>query len=203
MGFLTVPVVVLPGQRPIPGFNAKELSAAIGAGDRLPRQSLKPVLESFDRVLTAILKATAQLNNVDLDLKMPNRDRDLRGLVHDVFYKALTWAPDAGPVCQRNADNQKREAARYPDVASLLRYGEATQAALRARFRPDRVDYERDIETADGPMPLADAVTWLADHSAHHLRQIYWLMEKDLSIRPEDPLDLTTLPGITLQEQLW
>ena len=52
-------------------------------------------------------------------------------------------------------------------------------------------------------MTLTDAVVWLANHSAHHLRQIYWVMEHDLGVRPDDPLDLTTLPGITLQEHLW
>ncbi len=198
-----MPVVVLPGKPPIPGFNAKELGAAIGVGDGLARHSLGIVLDSFDRVLGAILKATTQLKSADLDLKMPNRDRDLRGLIHDVFYKALTWAPESGPASQRNADSQKKEAARYPDVASLLRYGEATRVALRERFSPDKRDYDRIIETADGLMTLGDAVTWLADHSAHHLRQIYWLMENKLGVRPEDPLDLATLPGITLQEQLW
>ncbi len=194
---------MLPGKPPIPGFNAKELRAAIGVADHSTRQSLEIVLGSFDRVLAAILAATTQLSNADLNLKMPNRDRDLRGLIHDVFYKALTWAPEGGPVSPRNADKQKEEAARYPDVLSLLSYGEASRAALQTRFRPGRGDYDRIIETADGSMTLADAVTWIADHSTHHLRQIYWLMEHELRIRPEDPLDLTTLPGITLQENLW
>ncbi len=198
-----MPVVILPGKPPIPGFNAKALGAAIGVADRSSRQSLEGVLESFDRVLAGVLAATAQLKNADLNLRMPNRDRDLRGLIHDIFYKALTWAPEDGRASSRDADKQQEEAARYPDVVSLLRYGEASRGALRERFRPDRVDYDRVIETPDGPMPLADAVTWIADHSAHHLRQIYWLMEKRPGIRPEDPLDLTTLRGITLQEHLW
>jgi uncharacterized damage-inducible protein DinB len=65
------------------------------------------------------------------------------------------------------------------------------------------MDYDRVIETADGPMTLAEAVTWIADHSAHHLRQVYWLMEEHLGIKPADPLDVTSLRGITLQEHLW
>jgi uncharacterized damage-inducible protein DinB len=203
LGFLTVPVVVLPGKRPIPGFNAKELGNAIGIADRSSRQSLEGVLESFDGVLVAVLAATAQLENADLNLKMPNRDRDLRGLIHDIFYKALTWAPEHGQASRRDADKQKEEAARYRDVVSLLRYAEASRGALRERFGPDRMDYDRVIETADGPMTLAEAVTWIADHSAHHLRQVYWLMEEHLGIKPADPLDVTSLRGITLQEHLW
>jgi hypothetical protein len=203
LGALTVPVVVLPGRPPIPGFNVKALGAAIGVGDRSPRQSLGPVLESFDRVLTAVLAATAQLRNADLDRKVPNRDRNLRELIHDIFYKALTWAPRAGPPSTRHDAKQKEEAARYPDVSSILRYGEASRAALRERFRLEGVDGDRIVETGNGPMPLADAVTWITDHSAHHLRQIYWVMENTLGIEPGDPLDLTILPAITLQEHLW
>ncbi len=203
MGFLTVPVVVLPGRPPIPGFNAGALGAAIGVGDRSTGPSVGAVLNGFDRLLAAILRAAAQLGNADLILKMPNRDRTLGELIHDVFYKALTWVPEDGGVSRRDAATQKKDAARYPDMASLLRYGEASRATLRARFSPDRGDYTRIVETPDGAMTLADAVTWLADHSAHHLRQIYWLMEHELGVRPEDPLDLATLPGITLQEQLW
>jgi hypothetical protein len=202
LGFLTVPVVVLPGKPALPGFNVKELGAAIGVADRSLRPSLGLVLENFDLVLGAVLATTAQLRDADLKLKMPNRDRDLGGLIHDVFYKTVTWAPEIGRPSPRHAPSQKEEAARYPDVPSLLRYGEATRAALRERFSPDR-DYSSIVETADGPMPLADVVTWLADHSAHHLRQMYWLMENTLGISPEDPLDLTALPGITLQATMW
>jgi hypothetical protein len=199
---LTVPVVVLPGRPPLPGFNVKELGAAIGVADRSPRPSLPGVLASFDRVLGAVLATTAQLSNADLKVKMPNRNRDLGGLIPDVFYKTVTWAPEIGQPSPRHAPSQTEEAAGYRDVASLLRYGGATRAALRQRFSPDR-DYDRIIETADGPMPLADVVSWLADHSAHHLRQMYWVMENTLGVTPNDPLDLTTLPGITLQETMW
>ena len=196
-------MVVLPGQPPIPGFNARALSAAIGIGERAPEQRLGTVMESFDRVLAALLGVMAQLGNADLTLHMPNRERKLGELVHDVFYKALTWVPEDGRVARRDAAGQHRDAARYPDVASLRRSGEAARAVLRERFAPQRGDADRLVETPDGSMTLTDAVVWLANHSAHHLRQIYWVMEHDLGVRPDDPLDLTTLPGITLQEHLW
>ncbi len=193
---------MLPGKPPLPGFNIRELEAALGVAAGPARPDPTRVLDSFDRVLGAILRATAQLSNEGLAAGLPNRDRDLRELIHDVFFKALTWAPETGPAVPRHAAEQKDAAARYPDAASLLRYGESARAVLRARFSPGR-DYGRVIETADGPMPLGDAVTWLADHSAHHLRQIYWLMEHALDVTPRDPLDPAALPGITLQAQLW
>ena len=163
LGFRTVPVVVLPGQPPIPGFNARALSAAIGIGERVPEQRLGTVMESFDRVLAALLGAMAQLGNADLILKMPNRARKLGELVHDVFYKALTWVPEDGRVARRDAVGQHQDANRYPDVASLRRSGEAARAVLRERFAPQRGDADRLVETPDGSMTLTDAVVWLAN----------------------------------------
>ena len=203
MGFLIVPVVVLPGQPPIPGFNAARLGAAIGLPGSPPRPRPEVVLESFDRVLAAVLRATTHLRDADLNVRIPNRDRDLRELIHDIFYKALTWTAEGGAVRPSDVAAQKRDAARYPDVASLRRYGEAGRAALREHYSPDRVEDGGVIETAHGPMTHAAALTWIANHSAHHLRQAYWLMAHELRIDPDDSLDLAALPGITLQEALW
>jgi hypothetical protein len=203
LGFRTVPVVVLPGHSPLPGFNVKDLAAAIGAADSATPEDLATVVESFDRLLAAVLRATGQLSEADLDLKMPNRDRELRGLIHDVFYKTLTWAPESGPAVPRHAVSQREEAARYRDAVSLVRYGEIARTAMRRRFAAEAGRADRLVETADGPMALASAVTWLADHAAHHLRQVYWLMERKLGVTPQDPLDPGGLPGITLQRHLW
>jgi uncharacterized damage-inducible protein DinB len=84
-----------------------------------------------------------------------------------------------------------------------VKYGEAARAAMRRRFAAEVGRADRLVETADGPMTLASAVTLLADHAAHHLRQIYWLMERNLGVTPRDPLDPAGLPGITLQRHLW
>ena len=103
-----MPVVVLPGKPPIPGFNARALGAAIGVGERATGLSLGMVVESFDRVLAALLSVMAQLGDADLTLKMPNRERKLGELVHDVFYKALTWVPEDGRAARRDPSASTR-----------------------------------------------------------------------------------------------
>lgn len=208
-----MPVVVLPGRPPIVGFNDRELGAAIDVAVSATRDRPEAVFESFDRVLAATLAAAAQLDSAALNLRMPNRDRNLRELIHDVFCKALTWSQDDGPgdrdrqdarSARHNEEDQKRAAARYPDASALVQYGEASRVVLRNRLSPDHVvDYDRILVTPDGPMTLGDTITWIANHSAFHLRQLYWLMEHDLGIRPREPLDLATLPGIVLPTDLW
>ena len=59
------------------------------------------------------------------------------------------------------------------------------------------------LVTPDGPMTLGDTMTWIASHAGFHLRQLYWLMEHDLGIKPREPLDLATLPGVVLPAELW
>jgi len=96
---------------------------------------------------------------------------------------------------------QHEAAASCTTVESLARYAERARAAVRRRFSSG-VENGDVVETADGPMPAAAAVAWLGDHTAHHLRQIYWLMERR-GITPRDPLDPASLTGVSLQEQLW
>lgn len=222
-----MPVVALPGKPPIPGFNPRALTAAIGVTDRSTSQRPEALWDSLDRVLAGVVRAAAQLKDTDLGLRLPDRDRDLHELIHDVFYKALVWAGgEAGPpaagrapgdvraprraaihanaVYAKDEARQKEDAKRYPDVSSLLRYGEAARPVLQARFAPGpRVDYTPLIDTPEGRMTVAEAVGWLASHSAHHLRQIYWLMEHRLRITPDRPLSLAGLPGVILPESLW
>lgn len=215
LGIRSVPVVVLPGRPPILGFNPGVLGAAIGIAGGRPAESPDVLWRSFDGVLAGVIRATAQLRGADLDVATPNRDRTLRELVHDVFYKALLWtddrsvpegarAPHSAAAVAKDEARQKEEAARYRDGAALEAYGRAARARLRRCFSPESgTDYGRTIDTPEGPMTVAEAVAWLASHSAHHLRQIYWLMEHDLGISPADPLAPAALPGVTLPDSLW
>lgn len=216
-----MPVVVLPGRPPVLGFNARELAAAIDVAVGRTTDSPEVVFESLDRVLAATLAAAAQLDHAALDFKMSNRDRNLRELIYDIFCKALIWsqADDPGgdaPQEQRaqspqdarparpSEGSQKRDAVRYPDGDALVKFGQAARVVLHSRFSPDRhVDYDRILGTPDGSMTLGDTMAWLASHAAFHLRQLYWLMEHDLHIRPRERLDLEALPGVALPQDLW
>jgi DinB superfamily len=215
LGFRSVPVVVLPGRAPILGFNAAVLSAAIGVAERGEPVSPEALWESFDRVLAGVIAATVQLQTADLDVRLPKRGRTLRELIHDVFYKAEPWAEAGGgpgathghgvaPGTAQKKVRQKDEAARYRDPASLVDYGQAVRARLRRRFSPEcGAEYGRLIDTPEGRMTTAEAVGWIASHSAHHLRQIYWVMEHTAGILPADPISCDGLPGLSLPDALW
>jgi uncharacterized damage-inducible protein DinB len=196
-----VPVVVLAGRPPILGFNAQVLTAAIGAAAPAEEASPAALWESLDRVLDAIIRAARRLPDADLDVRVPNRDRTLGELIHDVFYKAILWGGQDR--ADKDDAKQRADAARHRDAESLVRYAQAVRALLRACFAPESgADYGRVIDTPEGRMTVGGAVAWLAAHSAHHLRQIYRLME-DAGVRPADPLDPATLPGVRLPESLW
>jgi len=199
-----VPVVVLPGAPPILGFNPRVLSAAIGAAASDSFASPEALWHSLDRVLDAVTRAAEQLRDADLDVRVPNRDRTLRELIHDVFYKAIFWAgcaPAAG--VEKDEAQQKADAAQYPDAKSLVRYAQVVRSLLRIGFAPEAgADYRSVIETPEGRMTVGDAVAWLASHTAHHLRQIYRLMS-GAGVQPADPLDAAALPGVSLPDSLW
>ena len=208
-----MPLVVLPGRAPLLGFNAQELGAAIAVAVRGSEESPEAVFESLDRVLAATLAAAAQLDQAALDLKMRERDRTLRELIHDIFYKALRWSEDAEPApsgpraapgIRPSEGGQKRQAARYADAPALVQYGEAARDALRRRLaHSSGLDYGRVLSTPDGPMTGAELIAWLASHSAFHLRQLYWLMDHRLGVAPRARPDLEGLPGVALPAELW
>lgn len=83
-----------------------------------------------------------------------------------------------------------------------MRYAEGGRAVMRWRFSSGQENGHIVLETADGPMSAAVALPSLADHTAHHLRQMYWLMERQ-GLSPREPLDPASLTGVSLQEQLW
>jgi DinB superfamily len=216
LGYRSVPVVILPGRAPITGFNVAALSAAIGAVEGAPAAEPDVLWKSLDRVLAAVIAAAGQLRPTDLDVVIiPSRDRTMRELIHDVFYKALLWiddrshpeagpAPDAAPAVTRRETRQKDDAARYREPAALAEYGRKVSARLHRRFCPNLgADYRRVIDTPEGRMTIAEAVGWLVSHSAHHLRQMYWVMEHRLRMKPAEPLALSTLPGVSLPGELW
>ena len=199
LGFRAVPVVVLPGRPPLADFSDGDLAAAIGAVDRAAPMDLAVAVRNLDRLLEAVQRAARQLTNADLDFVTPQRGRDMRELIHDVFFKALHWAPETGSPTR--AAGQRDAAARCTDVESLVRYAEEARTAAHRRFTAGVAGGDTVLETADGGMPTAAAAVWLGDHTAHHLRQIYWLMDRH-GITPRDPLDPAGLPGVFLQA-LW
>lgn len=183
LGFRAVPVVVLPGRPPLADFSDRDLA-----------------VRNLDRLLEAVQRAARQLTTADLDFVTPQRGRDMRELIHDVFFKALHWAPETGSPTR--AAGQRDAAARCTDVESLVRYAEEARTAAHRRFTAGVAGGDTVLETADGGVPTAAAAVWLGDHTAHHLRQIYWLMDRH-GITPRDPLDPAGLPGVFLQEALW
>ena len=200
LGFHAVPVVVLAGRPPLADFTERDLAAAIGLAGRAALPDLAIAVRNLNRLLGAVQRAARQLKNADLDIVTPQRGRDMRELIHDVFFKALHWAPETGS--PPRAAGQRDAAARCPDVECLVRSAENARTAVHRRFTAGVTSGGTVLETADGGMPAATAAGWLGDHTAHHLRQIYWLMDRH-GVAPRDPLDPAGLPGVCLQDALW
>jgi DinB superfamily len=153
-------------------------------------------------VLAAVIAAASHLRSADLDVSVPDRDRTLRELIYDVFYKARFWVDDRDRPDGKMAPSA--DAARYRDPVALAACGREVHARLVRSVAPQSgADYDRIIDTPDGRMTIGEAVGWLASHSAHHLRQVYWMMEYRLGVRPADPLDVEKLPGVVLPAAVW
>lgn len=208
MGLRMIPVIAIDGKEPLVGFNPEKLRAALGI--RQQAQAVRPrdVLAAHDRVLDAIQRAVRQIPDERLMMKTPDRDRTLQEHVWHIFRfaeLALLKGQRTGRFYLPNAMGSfAAEAAEFPTSESIARYGDGTRAALRDQFfsAPDDA-FDQVIDTYAGPMRLADMAPWVANHSSHHLRQIYDLMRRLLGITPEAPLAVESMPEISVLEKLW
>lgn len=208
MGARMIPVIAIEGQPPLIGFNPDTLRQALGIKQQAQPVDPRRVLAAHDQVLEAIQRAVRQVSDSDLDMKTPDRDRTLREHVWHIFRFAeiaLLEGPRTGRLYLPNAMGSfADEAAAYPTSESIARYGEGTRAGLRERlFSAPDAAFGQVIDTYAGPMRLGDIAPWVTNHSAHHLRQIYDLMERLLGVTPSAPLAVETMPEISVLEKLW
>lgn len=208
MGAGMIPVIAIDGQPPIIGFNPDKLRQALGIRQQARSVDPRQVLVAHDRVLEAIQRAVRQIPDSRLSMKTPDRDRTLREHVWHIFRfaeLALLEGPETGRLYMPNPMGSfAKEAAAYATSESIARYGEGTRAGLRARFSsaPDEA-FEQLLDTYAGPMRLLDIAPWVTNHSAHHLRQIYDLMQRVLGVAPSAPLQVEAMPEIAVLDKLW
>lgn len=203
MGIAAPPVFVL-GDRRVPGWNPRAILALVDRSYAEPPPLGPAELEDrLGRILTATLRAAAQLSGDVLDAKSPHRDRTLRNLVFHVFRLSLTFpdavAQDRCPVewFLEDAPETMRE------VAALVAYGRTVRDKLSCWFDEHRHgDWDAIVRTHYGLQTrarLLERTTW---HAAQHARQVYDIMRL-VGITPSEPLTATDFEGLPLPDAVW
>lgn len=206
LGLRTVPVTVI-GDRAIVGFRPQELSEALNLGVAVDRRDPSETLPLLDRLLVAVQRAVQQMPDEKLDFYAPDRERPMREFGYHIFRRIsiVMEGMDTGtfPVEDVSAE-QLRPYQSFKDIAKFGRQVIERYRAWAAR---------QDLEALRHPPPPgfqlrygadngADLLDVNAQHTTHHLRQLYFALES-FGIAPQGRLLDEELPAEYVLTILW
>ena len=202
LGYRSVPVVAV-GEKSMAGWNPTRLAALLGlTGFRETASPAEEMIRSLEVVLDGALRAVRQVPDDRLMMRSPDRDRPLRHLAHHVF-NVVDVAIDADILRRFDPARLMGDVPAHTSVERIARYGEAVLARFTSWYREiDQADFDREIETPDGPRTLGLVFERTRSHSAQHLRQLYDCLRR-CDIEPDRPLGPDDLRGIDLPDSVW
>lgn len=202
LGLRLVPVLT-DGERILHGWNPPQLASFVGV--EKPKElgmEMEQLVGLLDRLLSAAQRAILEVPPDRLDVRVPNRDRTIRDLVFHLFRLSLAYR-DAFEARYFLEDWLMETPPPEVTAASLASYGESVRTRLGEWFaRTYRNTNQESIDTYYGiqtPSELLERTVW---HAAHHLLQVYALME-DMQVRPRNPLTRADFAGLPIPESLW
>ncbi len=200
-GLRLVPVLT-DGTRTFHGWDPERLAEFVGV-QKTEGQRLDPaeLARRLQRILLASERAILEVPPEGLNVKVPYRERTVRDLVFHLFRLSLAYrdAFEAGYFPESWL--LETPPPEIDDSAALARYGAAVRMQLLewlARVAITDAKVETFYGTQIGPQ-LLERTVW---HAAHHLRQLYALME-GMGIIAKDPLTEAELRGLPLPKSLW
>ncbi|MBI4540094.1 MAG: DinB family protein [Gemmatimonadetes bacterium] len=206
LGLRTLPVTVI-GETVVVGFNRSELVRALELSpesDRT-RPGADVLLERYERVLGAFLRANRQIPDASLDWKSPERERTLRGFVYHVYDRPdlVLRGTQSGAYRYEDIRASFETAEAFRTTDSLVRHGEAVLERLRQYLgRAADADLECPIDSYQGVLTVRELLDLALGHAAHHLKQLYHYFGL-LGITADSPLTADDLTGIDLPSQLF
>ncbi|MBI4234490.1 MAG: DinB family protein [Chloroflexi bacterium] len=205
LGVRAIPVTVV-GDKVIVGFNRPELARALGIRYRDTSDAdTRFMLEKFDLVLSAAIRATRQIPQDKLDWSSPDRRRVLREFTYHLFdrpYVAMK-SYDANSYSAEDIGRYVEEAKASPDAEAIAQYGEKVRFQIReflSRATPAML--QTAINSYFGPSTVGQLMDLGLGHSVHHLKQLYHFMRL-LGIEPQSPLGEKEFEGIAVPTELF
>ncbi|MBZ5539875.1 MAG: hypothetical protein LAN61_05065 [Acidobacteriia bacterium] len=200
-GLRLVPVLT-DGERFFHGWNPKELARFVGVEHReAKRLETAELACRLLRILAAAERAILEVPPKGLKVKVPNRDRTVCDLAFHLFRLSLAYRDAVETRYFPESWLQETAPPEMHDGAALARYGEGVRKQLTAWWT--RTDISQDnIVTYYGCQTGPELLERTVWHAAHHLRQLYALIE-GMGSMPKDPLANADFEGLPLPHQLW
>jgi hypothetical protein len=156
-------------------------------------------------ILTGALRFAEQLPDASLDQLLPDRPRSYAGLVYHIFNIADCFLEHEQGIGLTYEAYNRVPPPNMTTKADLLGYARDVRARLEAWFAAPgkKVEWTRRADVYYGEQTLHQFVERTTWHSGQHTRQLMYLLETKLGIRPNEPLAKAVFEGLPMPIRVW
>ena len=205
-GVKSAPVTVIDDEIII-GYFPRKLIATLKLDTQVDLSGRTSWLaDKYDRILHAAVRATLQLSPDQLGRPVAWRPETLRDtILHIMSFPELAWLSHR--TGSMTTDDMQACRERLTGVNSPQEIAEYAEGVIK-----NIVDYLNGDETESfdlvvpahygGEVTVVELLNIILSHSTHHLKQVYWFMETELGVTPENRATDEDLEGIFTPEAL-
>jgi hypothetical protein len=206
---MSLPVTIIDDETVIIGFYPKKLIPALNLDIRVDLSGkTRWLMEKYEAMLGASVRATRQLSNEQLQRRLPWRERwTLRDLMmHVLSFPELAWLSHQHG--SMSTDDMQASNARLKGLQTseeVAAYGEGVRQHI--------IDFVQSNDTAafdrvvpahyGGEVTVLELLTIILSHSTHHLKQAYWFIDHELGVSLANPATDEDLEGIVTPAALF
>ncbi len=205
-GVKSAPVTVIDDEIII-GYFPRKLIATLKLDTQVDLSGRTDWLaEKYDKILHAAIRATKQLSPDQLRRDVAWRPETLRDtIVHIMSFPELAYL--SHKTGSMTTDDMQACRQRLAGVNSAEEIGGYAAGVIK-----DIVDFlnSGDNESFDrvvpahygGEVTVVELLNIILSHSTHHLKQVYWFMETELGVAPQNRATVEDMEGIFTPEAL-
>ncbi|AGB37068.1 DinB family protein [Natronococcus occultus] len=196
--------VVKRGDEWADGKDLKKIANLVGIeydAEPLPVEELR---RRLDILLNTTHQYLEQLPESELKTHIPNRPRSYADLVQHIFSLTDVFLMHEAGVSMDSVPRMEHCWDHYSKVA-LSTYGQSVQGRLDDWFEdPGQMcDWSETADVFWGEPTkheFLERTTW---HAGQHVRQLEWILENELKIDIDEPLEPDLWEGLPMPKQVW
>jgi uncharacterized damage-inducible protein DinB len=208
-GVSSIPVVIIEhdaeGEIIVTGFNPKRLIEVLKLDTKYdPASGVAWLADRYDKVLSATARGARQLSEEILKQRLPWNARTVAFLVAQIAAdnELALMSYRTGQVTNDDM-RQHYESAAEGTVTEIAQHSEKVRDDILAFLKDPRADFNRLVMThKGGEVTVLEALRLSLGHGTYHLKQLYWLMQNRLAIKPDHPATEQDLEGIPVVDEI-
>ena len=204
-----MPITIIDDEEVIVGYYPKKLIAALHLQADVDLSGKTAWLaEKYDKMLSAVMRATTQISEEQLQQHLPWRQhwslRDL--IIHIISFPELAWRSHRHG--SMSTEDMRASDERLKSVQSrdaIRSYAKDVRDYIIAFLDSnDTIAFDRVVPAHyGGEVTVLELLNLILSHSTHHLKQAYWFMENELGETLRDPITDDDLDGIVTPAALF